>query len=151
MKTNLSTENSLIINQNTYTILLEAARWSRLIAIFGFVSIGLMVVAGVVMGTIFTSMGVMGMQSLPLGISGSILTFFYLLMAALYYFPIKYLYDFSIKIKKALLESDQMLMNEAFLKLKSHYQYIGILILVMLCVYAFSLFVGLMGAVFNMV
>lgn len=104
MKTNLSTENSLIINQNTYTILLEAARWSRLIAIFGFVSIGLMVVVGVVMGTIFTSMGVMGMQSLPLGISGSILTFFYLLMAALYYFPIKYLYDFSRKIKKALLE-----------------------------------------------
>src|SRR5690606_7998117 len=151
MKTNLSTENSLIINQNTYTILLEAARWSRLIAIFGFVSIGLMVVAGGVMGTIFTSTGVMGRQSLPLGISGSLLTAFFRLMAALYDFPVQWLYDVSRQSDEALLGSYQMLMNEALLRLKAHYQYLGILTLLMLCLYAFSLFGGLMGAVFSMV
>ena len=126
----------LQVNDVVKDYLLETARWAKLLAIVGFVSLGLMVLMGLFMGTIMGSLAAMSPEAATMaGMTGGVGLIFYILIAVLYYFPIKYLYDFSSKVKKAIQITDQNLFNEAMMKLKSHYKFIGILMLIMIILY----------------
>ena len=129
MNTEFSTSNqNLEITQVTKSIFLETAKQAKFLAILGFIGMGIMVIAGFFMGAIMSSLGSLSSYSNtpnPFGMIGSIFfVILYLIMALIYYFPIKYLYDFSTKVKKAFEIQDQMLFNEAILELKAHYKYI---------------------------
>lgn len=129
--------------------LVEAAKWAKFIAIIGFIGTGFMVVVGLFFGTI------MGMVSRLEGTEtaalppffGAIIAVVYILLAFLYFFPIKYLYDFSSKVKRAVELTDQDLFSEAMLKLKSHYKYIGILMIVMIGLYIVGIIISVIAGI----
>ncbi len=129
--------------------LVEAAKWAKFIAIIGFIGTGFMVVVGLFFGTI------MGMVSRLEGTEtaalppffGAIIAVVYILLAFLYFFPIKYLYDFSSKVKRAVELTDQDLFSEAILKLKSHYKYIGILMIVMIGLYIVGIIISVIAGI----
>lgn len=108
----------------------ETRKWTFFLSILGFVFIGLIVIGGFSIGTI---MSAFSDESLPF--PGYAMGFVYLILGALYFFPIYYLYKFSTNMKEALLHKTEESVEDAFLNLKSHYKFVGILTIVMLSIY----------------
>ena len=139
----VSKPTELTLNNDAISFLKETAKWTNFLAIMGFIGIGLLVIIALFVGTIFSA--------LPEGtnpysdIGAGVLTFIYLLMAALYYFPVMYLYRFANKMKVALGRNDGENLTAAFMNLKSHYKFVGILTIVMLGLYALLIILALIG------
>ena len=145
MEDNLHVENgeNLIIDWRSKEFLKETAKWTKFLAILGFVGIGLMVLGSLVM--LFAPSSLMSNGGFPFG--GKIfMMLLYLAFAVLYYFPISYLYQFSENTKKAINSNDNVAMRNAFEFLKSHYKFMGILTIILLSFYAIIIFIGLIGA-----
>ena len=145
MEDNLHVENgeNLVIDWRSKEFLKETAKWTKFLAILGFVGIGLMVLGSLVM--LFAPSSLMSNGDFPFG--GKIfIMLLYLAFAVLYYFPISYLYQFSENTKKAIENNDNNAIRDAFEFLKSHYKFMGILTIILLAFYAIMIFIGLIGA-----
>ncbi len=125
----------------------EIARWANFLAIIGFVMIGLLVFIAIFAGSVF------GMLSSQLGdagafgaLGGGFITVFYLVIAGIYVFPVLYLYRFASYMKLALRQDNQEALTSSFENLKSHYKFIGILMLITLGLYAFAILITIIGA-----
>ena len=144
MEDNLHVENgeNLVIDWRSKEFLKETAKWTKFLAILGFVGIGLMVLGSLVM--LFAPSSLMSNGDFPFG--GKIfMMLLYLAFAVLYYFPISYLYQFSENTKKAIENNDNNAIRDAFEFLKSHYKFMGILTIILLSFYAIMIFIGLIG------
>ena len=144
MEDNLHVENgeNLVIDWRSKEFLKETAKWTKFLAILGFVGIGLMVLGSLVM--LFAPSSLMSNGDFPFG--GKIfMMLLYLAFAVLYYFPISYLYQFSENTKKAIENNDNNAIRDAFEFLKSHYKFMGILTIVVLALYAVILLFALIG------
>ena len=142
MENNLHVENgeNLVIDWRSKEFLKETAKWTKFLAILGFVGIGLMVLGSLVM--LFAPSSLMSNGDFPFG--GKIfMMLLYLAFAVLYYFPISYLYQFSENTKKAIENNDNNAIRDAFEFLKSHYKFMGILTIILLAFYAIMIFIGL--------
>ena len=145
MEDNLHVENgeNLVIDWRSKEFLKETAKWTKFLAILGFVGIGLMVLGSLVM--LFAPSSLMSNGDFPFG--GKIfMMLLYLAFAVLYYFPISYLYQFSENTKKAIENNDNNAIRDAFEFLKSHYKFMGILTIILLAFYAIMIFIWLIGA-----
>ena len=145
MEDNLHVENgeNLVIDWRSKEFLKETAKWTKFLAILGFVGIGLMVLGSLVM--LFAPSSLMSNGDFPFG--GKIfMMLLYLAFAVLYYFPISYLYQFSENTKKAIENNDNNAIRDAFEFLKSHYKFMGTLTIILLSFYAIVIFIGLIGA-----
>lgn len=145
MENNLHVEKgeNLVIDWRSKEFLKETAKWTKFLAILGFVGIGLMVLGSLVM--LFVPSSLMSNGDFPFG--GKIfMMLLYLAFAVLYYFPISYLYQFSENTKKAIENNDNNAIRDAFEFLKSHYKFMGILTIILLAFYAIIIFIGLIGA-----
>lgn len=132
----------LHLNVSAQGFLSETAKWAYFLSILGFIMVGFIVVAAIFAGAIFTTVG----QMLPLeqmgmfsSVFGIIMTVVYLLIAALYFFPIYYLHKFSSNLKLAIKNKDSQTLAKSFEYLKSHYKFIGIVAVVVLCFYSLTL------------
>ena len=126
MENQISQETSGIkLNQLAVDYLKESAKWSMFLAIMGFIGIGFMVVAALVMGTFMSSL-------MPYG---GFLSGIYILMAVLYFFPIYYLYKYATDMKTSLSENDEEGLATALGYLKSHHKFLGISIIVVISLY----------------
>lgn len=132
-------EFELQLNESAKGFLKEAAKWAYFLSILGYIGIGLIVLAAIFAGTLFGFIGnmmpleQMGMFSSAFGI---FITVVYLLIAALYFFPIYYLNRFASNLRAAFRDNDSETLAKSFEYLKSHYKFIGILAVIMLCFYA---------------
>ena len=142
------TPKQLVIDQSAKMFLGETAKWGKFLAIIGFVFCGLILVGALFLffaGGSMTS-AFKGMNPALAGVATGFIGFIYLLLALIYYFPSKYLYDFSIYIKQAIALEDQESLNYAFERMKSLYKFWAILMIVLLSFYAliivFTVLVG---------
>lgn len=123
------------------TSLRDTSKWTLFFSILGFILIAILVLAGFFLGTFITRLS--GQENnLPL--PGFALGIIYAFFGAIYFPPILFLYRFSKGIKKAFAENNESSLDTAFLNLKSHYQYIGILTIIMLAIY---LIVGIIAGI----
>mgnify|MGYP005990204839 CR=1 FL=1 len=138
--TQSTTQTDLTINNQSISFLKETAKWTNFLAIMGFIGIGLIVILAFFMGAVFSSLP--NADAMPFD-AGPVMTITYLLMGALYFFPVLYLYRFADNMKKALANKDENILTEAFKNLKSHYKFVGILTIIMLAFYALAILLGL--------
>jgi len=139
METTNRDEVLITVNQEIKDYLLETSKWGKLLAIVGYVGIGLLILLGlgVTIGlSFFNSLNDVGF---PIGIFGTI----YILIAVLYYFPVTYLYKFSVQIKQGLNSNDLQSVTTGFGNLKSLYKFLGISTIVILSIYGLALIVVL--------
>ncbi|MDX9930334.1 MAG: hypothetical protein RBS37_10835 [Bacteroidales bacterium] len=123
---------------------LETTRkWALFLAILGFIGIGFMIIGGIIM-TGASSM----IPGLPFK-GGAVVLIVFLLMALLYFFPVFYLFKFASISKEAVAQADKNRLEEAMMYLKKYYKFIGILIIVILCLYLVGMIVGGLGAAFS--
>lgn len=142
-------ENFLKINPDGRYYLLETARWVKFLAIFAMVIMGLMIVGSLFGGFALLSLsrqnlsGGNGVAAAAVGSSFFSIVFLFI-MIGLYVYPIYALYKFSVQSKRALFNYDEELLNDSFRHLKGFFQYIGILTLIFIIIYAFFfIFIGL--------
>lgn len=122
--------------------LLEASKWANFIAIVGFIAIGLLIIMSFSIGTILASLPEGSLGGLP----PKFFSFFYLIMAGIYFIPVFFLFQFGQKTKQAILEEDHNLMTFGFKKLRSHYKFIGILFIIFIALYFLLILFGAFSA-----
>lgn len=133
-----------ILTDQAFRYLDSGARWARFLAIVGYVGIGLMVLAAlfaVVAGASYGRRGMYG-SDVPVALMG----FLYIIMAVLYFFPIHYLYNFATKAREAFVRRDAKTLEAAMRFMSLHYQFLGILMIIVLSLYGLMLLIGLMAA-----
>lgn len=125
----------------------ETRKWTMFISIFGFVMVGLMLIIALFAGSFMSSLP--NSQAIPF--SSGLLTVFYIFIAALYFFPIYYLYKFSSHMKLGIVMKSEQEVEDAFKYLKSHYKFMGILLAIVLAFYIMIFFGSIMfGALFSL-
>jgi hypothetical protein len=126
----------LTLTSSAKRFLKETAKWCKFLSILGFVGIGLMLIFSIFTGTMIGILQNTVSQPLPKGLAiTSSIT--YLLIAIIYFFPMYYLFQFSNRMKKALLMKNDKTFEKAFEMLKSHYKYIGVLTIITMSLYLF--------------
>jgi len=143
-----STSEHLQLNKVATAFLEESRKWAKLLAIMGFIGSGLLVVLGLLMGTIFSAIPVDDIPGFTTGMGG-FMSILYILFALLYFFPALYLYNFAEKTKSALLHQDNELLAEAFKNQKSCYKFLGIMTIVIAGLYILIALFGLMAAIMS--
>jgi len=146
LDTDASSGNSEMgLSTKTRGYLLEAAKWARILAILGFIMVGIMVLVALFAGTMFSALSNSIADSPVPSFPGALFSLIYLAVAALYFFPILYLYKFAKGIREAFQGEDEPALVRAFQNLKSHYKFIGILAIITVGFYAVSLIFALVG------
>ncbi len=118
------------------TIALESLRssasWSMFLAIMGFIGIGFMVLGAIAMTMMGSAFGG------AIGGLGGMQNWFgviYIIIAALYFMPVYYLYKYSSDMKTALNNKNSELLSSSLGYLKSHHKFLGISIIAFILLY----------------
>ena len=134
---NVKTNSQMVINDEIKKSLTVISKWTKFLAILGFVGLGFIVVAAifmVVMGNYYS-------QYDGGDVSTHIKALFYIILAVVYYFPLNYLIKSAKSFKKAVMSDDQEILNSGFANLKSHFNYMGILAIVLISLYILIFFI----------
>lgn len=142
-------EKLVYLNDFSTGYLREIAKWAKFLSILGFIGIAFMVVASFFVGAAMSTMPNLDLPSSA--ILKWLLPVVYIVMAAIYAFPIYYLYKFSVNTRAALDSGSSDTLGEAFRFLKSHYKFIGIMMIIMICVYAVAIIGGIIIGVASMI
>ena len=136
--------NEMHLNASALEFLKESAKWSKFLAIMGFVGIGFMVLAAIFMGAVMSMIptAAQSTEFNPLGAMKGFLSVFYLIIAAIYYFPVYYLYKYANDTKNAIQNNDSELLSTGLGFLKSHHKFLGIMMIVILSLYVL-MFIGM--------
>ena len=149
MENEIQVENAevttLSLTENTTILLYGAAKWSKFISIVGFVMVGFMILGGLLSGII---MSYMENQFAMMPFPPFIFSFLYLVMGALYFFPVYYLFKFSTQAQLAIKTLNSAQLEIAFRNIKSYFKFIGVLIIVVLSLYVLALIGAITFAVF---
>lgn len=132
-------DEDLKLNDFAVAALRESAKWCMFLSILGFIFIGLFVIMGIFMSVVMSAipaeaMGP-GMENNPVMAMKGFFGAFYILMAALYFFPVYYLYNYAKGVKQAFELSSSDVMAKALVNLKSHHKFLGIMMIVMISLY----------------
>jgi hypothetical protein len=134
-------EKGLHLSELSYGFLGEVAKWAKFLSILGFISIALMVIASFFMGAAMATMGNVDLSTVAY--FKWLFPVIYIIIAIVYVFPIYYLYKFSINTRSALDSGNTDLLTDAFRYLKSHYKFLGIMMIIVLCIYGIALVGGI--------
>ena len=138
---NSESTGSLSISTVAASYMKQTAAWGKFLGILGFVFTGLMVVFGIVMAGMMQSLR----QDNPVG---PYLSVIYLALGVLYFFPSLYLFKYSTKMKNALETKNSEVLTQAFENEKSMYKFMGIMMIVLLGIYALAIVGGIGAAAF---
>ena len=137
----------LHLDQPSLSFLREAARWSRFLAIIGFIYCGFMVLCGLFIGSIMSMMApAMGGDTIFAAVGSVFMGSLIIGFALLLFFPAYYLFNFSSKMHKALQNNDQPVLTESLKNLKSFFKFYGVLVIVGLSFYILIFIAGIIGA-----
>lgn len=138
-----NTQSNLSIQPLGQAYLLETAKWAKFLAIMGFVSIGLIVLAGFFLGT---SVGSLGVAKSGLSVfSGIAVAGLYLLIALFYFIPCWYLYKMSQKMNLAIHTQNEDELTWAFENQKKLFKFMGVITLIGLMFNLGAVFFVLLG------
>lgn len=140
----------LSIDPESRAHLSESARWSKFLAIVGFIMCGLLVVFGIFAARFLANFskqfgGELGGPDMASGMTG-VLTVTYIIAALIIFFPYLFLYRHSVYMKKALAANDQQMLNKSFQNQKIMYRYLGILTIIGLAFYIIAFLMTLASA-----
>ena len=136
-------EKAIILTDEAQYFLQKAGQWANFLGIVGFIFCGLIALLAFFAGSIFAAASQANPMMASFAGMGSMITIIYLLMALLYFFPSLYLFQFASKVKQAILLTDKVQLTAAMSKLKSFFKFWGILMIVILGLYAL-IFLGVM-------
>ena len=141
----------LELDQSAINYLNEASRWGRFLSILGFIYIGLLIIASILVMSFGNSLmpGSGGDAEMPMRMSGVLISFLLILVALVLFIPVLYLFNFSSKMRKALRNNDQPVLTESLKNLKSFFKFYGILAIIGLSFYALAIIAAVIGGMLS--
>lgn len=140
---------ALIFDVEIRSFLRETIRWSKFLAILGYIATAIIVLAGIGIMSFGSLMTDLMPDEIPYPGIGGFVGVLYILLGLLYYFPARYLYAFSVSTRVAIDHNDQKSMVKAFSRLKSFFKFWGVFMVIFLVFYAlifaFALIAGFSG------
>ena len=136
----------LSIDPHSRMHLAETAKWTRFLAIAGFVFIGLMILYGIVMSVVVSKITPRYSSEFESPYSstiGFVLIIYTIIFGVIYFFPCLFTLRFSNYMKEALNTNDQEKLNSAFQNLKIAARYLGILTIIGLALFAIVILIAL--------
>jgi magnesium-transporting ATPase (P-type) len=127
------------IEQGTLKNLETTRKWVMFLAIIGFIFLGLFIIIGLIAGTFLTAFN---SGEKGLGVPESLMFVPVLLLAAIFFFPILFLFRFSKHTSHAIQNLDKLRLHKAIKNLKYYFAYIGILLIIVLSLYIVVLIVA---------
>ena len=122
----------------------ETARWAKILAIAGIFLLFVVVLAGVYRYIKLSELSDAVGAAFEKAKIAVILT--YIILLAVAFFPMLYIFRFSSKMKQSLNTNDQQSFVEAFVHLKIYFKYLGIVVLISIVLLILSFFFGVLGA-----
>jgi hypothetical protein len=135
--------DQIVVSESALGYLQATRPWVKFLAIVGFVFMGLMVLVGLMMTLAFSA--VPQQPGMPPAF-GPIFGTLYIVMAGIYLMPCLFMHRYA-KAIAAIPSAGQGALEEALKQQKSFWKFMGILMLVMLCLYAAILVFGVLAAV----
>lgn len=132
-------ENSFISNTEITNYLIESSKWGKFLAIVGFIGIGILILIAIFMMIGFSTLNNISGVEFPMGAFG----FIYIILGAIYYFPVHYLYKYSVQMKQGLNSKDITTITSGFRNLKSLFKFMAIITIVILSIYGLILLVAI--------
>lgn len=129
---NTQENRKIEIEQETLNDLNTTRKWSMFMAIFGFIFIGFLIIAGIL---VTTFMSALSNSDTSTGFPEWILIIMFVVFAAIYFFPVLFLFRFSSLTGKAVAMLDKGELQKAFKNLKYYFVYIGIMIIIVISFY----------------
>lgn len=114
------------INSEIKEHILTISKWAKFLAIIGFIGVGLMIIA---------VLGFFLMSSELGGALGIMVPLLYIVFAAIYFFPVYYLYKGAIGLRDGINLDNEKDLTEGFKNLKSHYKFLGIATIIVISIY----------------
>lgn len=139
------TENSITVNGDIKNYLLETSKWCKFLAITGYIGMGILVLIGLFVMVGFSIFNRYSHLGFPMGILGLV----YIIIAVLYFFPLNYMYKFSVNLTHGFKSNNQESVNHGFENLKSLFKFMGIFTIVILSIYTLLLIVMVPIAMFR--
>jgi hypothetical protein len=143
MESELSNKKELKLTENSLIFMTEVVKWAKFLAICSFVGLGIMVLFGL-------GMIILQFQGLGNAIQAVVMGIFYILMAALYFFPALYLYRFATACGEAIKKLNDDIFEEGIENLKSLFRFTGILTIIILSLYAIGILSLIVVLLFKM-
>lgn len=124
------------------------SKWAKFLGILGFIGVGFMVLAGLAMAAMGNSLPTTGDNPIVGMLGGGMLAALYLVMAAVYFFPSLYLYQYADKLQMAINTRNQDQLILALGKNKAFFKFVGIATVVGIAFYILFIivFVGAVAA-----
>ena len=136
-----SAMTGMTVNPGMKADLLSTAKWTKFLCIVGCIGVAIMLIAGLVMMVAGANFGLAGT---PFGAGMGV---FYLIIAALYIYPLIKGFQFANATKAACLTDNEAELARGFSGLRSLMQFFGILTIIVLVIYALILIGALVVAV----
>jgi hypothetical protein len=142
-------EKSFQINETTIGFLAEIAKWAKFLAVIGYIFIGFMVIVSIIVGLFLPSLNneILANGGSATGVNSTLLTSIYLIMAAIYVYPVYALYSFASGTQKLIKNNDENELENSFKKLKGFFKYFGILTIVALAFYVLIIIAAIFAGV----
>ncbi len=144
-ETSASSNRELVLENETILCLLETSRWASVLSIMGFIGLGLLLIFGLLVGTVMNNINTPVFSSFSSGLVSA----FYLLLAGIYFMPVLYLFRFASRMKFAIREMNQEALNDAFKNMKSLFRFLGMMTIAIVCVYVLILISVIMFSLFR--
>jgi hypothetical protein len=132
-------DNSFVSNKEINDYLLETAKWGKFLAIVGYVGMGILILVAIFMMFGLSRLSKFSGTPFPMGLFGVI----YILLAIIYYFPVTYMFNFSVRMKQGLSSNDLQSVISGFENLKSVFKFMGIFTIVVLSIYGLVLIIAI--------
>ncbi len=117
----------LEVDHTASSHLLEAVKWGRILAIIGFVLLGLVLLLGLLGGSYLNNM-----PGMPAGMGAGVLIAVVLIVIAIYFYPIFALYKFSELTGVGVRTKNQIAFSEGMGWLKKMLRYTAILMIIVI-------------------
>jgi len=133
-------QKKIELNDVAINALRVSAKWSLFLSIMGFIGIGFMIIAAIFISSALSALPETGNPILAMK---GLFSVIYIILAALYFPPVYYLFKYASDMKIALQNQDTIEVGDALNYLKSHHRYLGISMIVIISLY----FLFIIGAV----
>jgi hypothetical protein len=139
------------LTPKSITYLLIAAKWGKFLAILGFITIAFMLMAGFLMGLIFSLMEdkLAAMGGIATMIAPKWFSILYLLLGIIGLIPVYFLNSFSNNVTRSVRNNDTKTMTVALKRLKNLFLFIGVYTILMIAVYIIVIVVVASSALLN--
>ncbi len=127
----LSTNGTLELSMAAKDYLLQASKWTKFLAILGFIFSGFIIVFGLAFGTILSALS--SFSSMASGIS-SVVGIVYAIIGGILFYPSLRLFQFSKQARVAVDSSNDYALEDALKRIRSFFRFYGILMIIYLSV-----------------